>query len=59
MSGESTEGIGEVSREEFSVKLGEVSLLGDTRDCAKPHSIEKMNRGVQRQSRVDFQLTYP
>ena len=59
MSGESTEGIGEVLGEEFSAKLREVSFHGDTRDCAKPHSIEKRNRSRQSQSRVDFQLTYP
>ena len=41
MSGESTEGIGEVSGEEFSAELGEVSLHGDTRDCARPHIVSK------------------
>ena len=59
MSRESTEGIGEVLGEEFSAELGEVSLHGDTRDCARPHSIEKRNRVGQIQSQVDFQLTYP
>ena len=50
MSGESTEGIGEVLGEEFSAEVGEVSLHGDVRDCARPHSIEKRNRGGQSQS---------
>ena len=59
MSGEFTEGIREVSGEEFNAELGEVSLHGDIKDCARTHSIEKRNRGGQSQSRVDFQLTYP
>ena len=50
MSRESTEGIGELSGEEFSDELGEVSLHGDIRDCARPYSIEKRNRGGQSQS---------
>ena len=59
MSGESTKGIGEVLGEEFSAELGEVSIHGDTRDCTRPHSVEKRNLGGQGQSRVDLQLTYP
>ena len=39
------EGTGEVSGEEFSAELGEVSLHGDTRDCARTHSVERRNRG--------------
>ena len=35
------EGFGETSREEPRVKLGKVSFHGDTRDCLRPHSIEK------------------
>ena len=34
-----------MSEEEFSVELGEVSLHGDTRDCARTHSVERRNRG--------------
>ena len=34
-----------MSREEPRVKLGKVSLHGDIRDCLRPHSIEKRNRG--------------
>ena len=45
MSIKFTEAIGEVSREELSAELGEVSLHGDTRDCTRPHNIEKRNRG--------------
>ena len=45
MSGEFTEGTGEVLGEEFSAELGEVSLHGDTRDCARTHSVERRNRG--------------
>ena len=35
MFGEFKESTREVSGEEFSTELGEVSLHGDTRDCAK------------------------
>ena len=59
MSGESTLGIREVSGGKLSVEFIKVSLHGDTRDCPKPHSIEKRNRGGQGLSRVDLQLTYP
>ena len=31
--------------EEFSTELGEVSLHGDTRDCARTYSVERRNRG--------------
>ena len=36
-----------MSGEEFSAELGEVSLHGDIRDYARPHSIEKRNLGGQ------------
>ena len=39
-----------MSGEEPSVKLGKVSLHGDIRECPRPHSIEKRNRGGQGQS---------
>ena len=39
MSGEFKEGTGVVSIEKVSVELGEVSLHGDIRDCAKTHSV--------------------
>ena len=38
------ESTGEVSGEEFSAELREVSLHGDTRDCARPHSVKRRNR---------------
>ena len=34
-----------MSGEEFSAELGEVSFHGDTRDCARIHSVERKNRG--------------
>ena len=36
-----------MSGEEFSAELGEVSLHGDIRDCPRPHSVKKRNRGVK------------
>ena len=45
MLGEFTESIGEVLGEEFSAELGGVSLHGDTRDCARTHSVKRRNRG--------------
>ena len=45
MPREFTAGTGEVSGEEFSAELGEVSLHGDTRDYARTHSVERRNRG--------------
>ena len=45
MFGEFKESTGEVSREEFSAELGEVSLHGDTRYYARTHSVERRNRG--------------
>ena len=36
-----------MSREESRVKLGKVSLHGDIRNCLRPHSIKKRNRGGQ------------
>ena len=45
MSGEFKESTRNVSREEFSAELGEVSLHGDTRDCVRTHSVEIRNRG--------------
>ena len=45
MPGEFTKGTEEVLGEEFSAKLGEVSLHGDTRDCAWTHSVERRNIG--------------
>ena len=45
MSGEFNESAREVSGEEFSAELGEVSLPGDIRDCARTHSVERRNRG--------------
>ena len=44
MSRKFKESTGKVLREEFSVDLGEVSFHGDTRDCARTHSVEKRNR---------------
>ena len=44
MFGEFKESTGEVLGEEFSAELGEVSLHGDTRDCARTHSVERRNR---------------
>ena len=35
MSGKFKESTGNVSGEEFSVELGEVSFHGDTRDCVR------------------------
>ena len=45
MFGEFKESTREVSGEEISAELGEVSLHGDIRDCARTHSVERRNRG--------------
>ena len=45
MSGEFKESTRKVSREELSAELGEVSLHGDTRNCARKHSAERRNIG--------------
>ena len=45
MSGKFKENTGKMLEEEFSAELGEVSLHGDTRDCARTHSVERMNIG--------------
>ena len=45
MFGEFKESVGKVSGEEFSVKLGELSLHGDTRDFFRTHSVERRNKG--------------
>ena len=48
-----------VSGEEFSAELGEVSLHGDTRDCTRPHSVKKKNRGGQGQIELISNLPTP
>ena len=45
MSEDFKESTGEMLGEEVSAELGEVSLHGDTRDCVRTHSVERMNRG--------------
>ena len=45
MSGKFKETTGKVLGEEFSAELGEVSFHGDTRDCARTHSVKRKNIG--------------